>query len=174
MGITITQPAGGGGGDSGISSVDVQLTDAQIKALPTTPIQLVAAPGANVMLELISATILVDAAAGAYTNVNALDASNALYVAYGDDDFWASQYINPTQLLTGAARRAVVVPPYTQFVDGSDPAMFAQANNATSLANKALKLVALNAAGNYTGGNAANTMSVRIRYATVPTVAFAP
>ena len=46
------------------------LTDAQIKALPTAGVDMIVAPGAGVVLQVVSAVLIIDATAGAYTNVD--------------------------------------------------------------------------------------------------------
>src|SRR5687768_6588521 len=101
---------------SGISYVDVQLTNDQIKALPTTAITLVAAPGAGQMLLLHAAYLLGDTAAGDYTN---LADFASLAVTYAGGSPVASQYIAKDsgasindlgQLLTGAATAIHLLP----------------------------------------------------------------
>lgn len=47
------------------------LTDAQIKALPTTPIELIGAPGAGYRIKIISGSLRLNNLAGVYNNVNA-------------------------------------------------------------------------------------------------------
>ena len=47
------------------------LTDAQIKALPTTPVTLLSAAGPNTFIKVIGVTYVTNTTAGAYTNLNA-------------------------------------------------------------------------------------------------------
>ncbi|HVB24111.1 MAG TPA: hypothetical protein VNG51_19390 [Ktedonobacteraceae bacterium] len=61
------------GADNGavIKSVKVTLTSAQILALNTTPITLIAAQGANTYIEVLAATAKLDFGTVAYTGANA-------------------------------------------------------------------------------------------------------
>src|SRR5690242_19531048 len=58
----------GGGGSSVVQTATKTLTDAQIKALPTTPIELVAAPGSGKVIWW-SMIVLRATIAGSYTNI---------------------------------------------------------------------------------------------------------
>lgn len=53
--------------ETAVRYAEVSLTSANIKALRATPKELVAAPGAGKFIELISAQLLLDATATAYT-----------------------------------------------------------------------------------------------------------
>lgn len=60
-----------GGGGGAHQFAHIELTDAQIKALPIGLFEIVPAPGADKFLEFRYANILVDATNGEYTNIAA-------------------------------------------------------------------------------------------------------
>ena len=159
--------------NSGIQYVDVQLTDAQIKALPTTPITLIAAPGAgfalrphasvgsNEMIALFSWT-------ADYTNLNA----NAVFVlSIGASGPIAS--IQPYNSIGGdflATGHSVLWCISSADISFSHNVYMAQLANVD---NQPLLLTMDNASdGVLTGGDPANKLSIRIWYTVIPTVAF--
>jgi hypothetical protein len=164
---------GQAGGDSIIQKTTITLTDAQIKALPTTPIALVPAPGAGKRNELILA-LFESAIAAAYTNIGAQ--SYGMFISYGLTDFGiASINISNgtgagqagsnalTSLLTLSARIQVIPVHCWSGVHGTTVATedFAAGTDE----NAPLVLKCDNTGGNFTGGNAANTLKVTVLYA---------
>jgi hypothetical protein len=162
-------------------SASLTLTDAQIKALPTTPVQIVAAPGAGRFLVPLGAWLIADTRAGAYTNFNA--GSGATPFASSVFAAWDAVAINVAlgpaivdQFLTGTARSIAylsVASGNLQLVGGSLAAngglVYSSASDAsTGYDNAALLLVGENdAKGNFTGGNAANTLKATLFYVVV-------
>lgn len=159
-----------------IRMVTVILTDAQIKALPTTPIELVAAPGANMKVKPIGLTLRSNTTAGAYTNIDASYADlhldiNGHYASYGPvDDSTSTPVLTGVSNILGAAGSVVY--------DGVVPSLSATSVAGTSLyvqpdafpgpatvLNQPLDLkMENNGSGNLTGGNAANTLKVVLYY----------
>lgn len=140
------------GGSSLVLSETVTLTDAQIKALPTTPIQIVAAPGANKYIKYAGAVLVLDVTSGVYTNLNTSamnllrTGQNPLTVdfsgAYLEDDsnVWVYQD--------------------TSVNNDGIPVVLSE------LENLAIEISSQNT-GNLTGGNAANTLKVTVYYVVV-------
>lgn len=144
-----------------LQKATVELTDAQIKALPTTPVQVVGAPGSGKAIVLISA-VLSTVIAVDYTNFDGT--FSVLRLNYGSGD--ASINAVAEELLTGVGAGSVVVLGSQAYTDGST--IFASSNGPGD--NLALTIVAANgnpSAGNFTGGNAANTLTVTVFYTTV-------
>ena len=152
---------GGGGGDVNyIWQATAALTDAQIKASPTTAVQVIAAPGAGKMLifpgNLVSPTLVMTMAA-VYTNVNAgaklefdLDILNTEY--YTAADFfgvdWAPGAVWSPSIANGAGEGGTVTNPIqnTSFMVNA-PLLFSIGNAGS---------------GVLTGGHASNSLLVTI------------
>lgn len=131
---------------------DVQLTNTQVKALRATPQTLVTAPGAGLAIIVDRVYLVCSAAAGAYT-----ESADNLVVEYsGGTDIVA---IETTGFLDQAAVSSRTIRP-----DHTTALVTPVANQAVQLFNTG--------DGEFGGGNAANTFSIRTYYHTVPTVAF--
>ena len=131
--------------------VDVQLTNAQMLAVRATPIQLVATPGANKAVVVDDVHMVSSAAAGAYT-----ETADNLVVEYGDGtDIVAVE-------TTGFVDQASV---QVREIKPNYSALF------TPLANQLVQLKN-SGDGEFGGGNAANTFSLRVHYHVVDMVAF--
>ena len=130
--------------------VDVQFDNNAVKALRASAGVLVAAPGANKAIVIHKIALVVDDAAGAWTESTA-----NLVIQYADGiDITAD--IEATTLVGGA------VTFITQGV--LDTVIVPDVNAAVVLFNTG--------AGEWGGGNAANTLSVRTWYSVIDTIAF--
>jgi hypothetical protein len=162
----------------------VTLTDAQIKALPTTPIALVASPGSGYFISPIGVVLVVDAVAGAYSNIDAAGwlgveyAAAYAFVGYvGNDASITNALIGATaltDLLTNGAKVSVNLAPFEATEDinqsagqwGPMPVLQAL----TSKENRAISIhINNNGSGVLTGGNAANSLIVTVLYVVIPT-----
>lgn len=157
------QASGGGS----ILVASVTLTDAQIKALSTNPsgfIELVPAPGVGKAISLINAVLYFDIDGGAYTNI---DADCALLIGYGD---WATAASILSRMPSDSNYRAAYLTP-AAYVDGRPAwpdSLTYYPDNYYNFENVPLKIVASNgSAGDFTGGNAANTLKVTVYYVVV-------
>lgn len=156
----------------------VTLTDAQIKALPGTPITLVAAQGSGYRIKVHSATATLTSTAGAYTGIDAAYASVELTLG---GKWIGLPLINDNSLTTplaqvsnflGTAHAKVwdIQLPYLDAVEGGGAAGGGQylkylgnsgMPTVAQIDNQPLKLSAENGAS-FTGGNAANTLKVSV------------
>jgi hypothetical protein len=161
-----------------IHYVNTVITDAQIKALPTTPITVVAAPGAGKTHYLHSAILRVDCTAGIYTNIAA--DNSQLGLTFNDVFSNLSLMYNMTvpnspdgiahgqitDFLTNASFPMVYYQqqPAMQIMFAADAYPLTQNNSDDS----PITISSLNEFdGNYTGGNAANTMTIMCWYSTL-------
>lgn len=156
----------------------VVLTDAQIKALPTTAITLIAAPGAG-LTSVPIAYYLVMKAAASYTNINA---NVFLWARYAGILSEASGYLGNdsgiaavTQFTDffafGAGEKRYPLPP-TYFDDRGAANGWGLIGDffGNAVENAAIELAVDNGgSGNLTGGNVANTLSVHVIHALLNT-----
>lgn len=149
-----------------IAHKTVQLTNAQIKALPTTGITLIPAPGRGKTLHFLFGHLVVDRAGGAaYTNVTDgvhLDLlMGSTSVASSVLQKSSESRTQVADVLAGNTIAVMVssVPPST--VLGGPAALTVP----TSVRNTALTLKAVGNTGDFTGGHADSTMTVTVYYA---------
>jgi hypothetical protein len=162
-----------------IKRATVTLTDAQIKALPTTPIQIVAAPGAGYWIHVFAATLHGKFTSGAYTNVNAVNAQ--LYLTPATGGAWLTSVIENKNTYANAVARlatflgavetiAPVIPYQEALQSGGGSGDWGEISPSVDmgpaqLENKPVLVeIANNGDGNLTGGNAANTLVATVYY----------
>ncbi len=158
-----------------LCATTITLTDAQIKALPTTPITVVAAAGASTLIQPQFAYLFAKTSAGAYTNINAAGSLTLAVSGYGgmgfvpnDASITAGSKTRLTDLLGSATNHQTQLSAYfdTEGVDGWGPVGVVQ--TMTSGVNQPLQVTLSNGgSGNLTGGNAANTLTVVVTYVVV-------
>lgn len=133
----------GSGGASDIFKARIVLTDAQIKALPATAVQIIAAPGATKYIDVISCTAYKNATAGAYSGT-----LNAGIYWVGLND----ALVTALPLNLAAAEKRIF-----HFVQS------VAVNNTSNPLNKAVEFRGAFGAA-LTGGNAANYCVIEVTY----------
>ncbi len=159
----------------------LNITNAQWKALPTTPLTLVAAPGSGFRVKAFSATVITNFGLGAYTN---LDASYLAFQVTNPAGQWITfpivddatqtptigqmtHLLSASNLITDLPAPYLVVPSTGNagqqyvLVNGTNASGDTVANwdNAAVVVN-----IDNNGSGNLTGGNVGNTARVIFYY----------
>lgn len=168
--VNVFTGIGSGSAGGSILSATVELTDAQIKALPTTGVELVPAQGVNKMLVVLFGTLRWNCT-GAYTNVNA---DNSCGIAYGNSgtNDWIDYACAPTTIREGTGIRTSLLNPALSPhpTAGQPDIVFTYYNNfpEADFNNTNMVVYADNfGSGDLTGGNAANTLKVTVYYVVV-------
>lgn len=130
----------------GVYRKTIELNDAQIKALPTTGIQIVAAPGVGKFIKIIGGVLRIVTTAP-YDNITA---DETISIRPGGGHVFTVQ----NNVLTEADAISDFLSTETSTT-----------NFTSSIENEPLRIFAENTDGNYTGGNAANTLTVTVIYA---------
>lgn len=145
---------------------ELTLTDAQVKALSTTPITLIAAPGAGKMIVPIAVVMNLKSWVADYTNINVSSILRILYAAGTVEPIVIGSNatsLSVTNLLGFSGNRPSIYGIRSNVVSSTlrPVSSFAQAEPI----NTALQMSINNqGSGDLTGGNAAQSLIVTVLY----------
>lgn len=143
----------------------VTLTDAQIKALPTTPITVLAAPGANKIVFPLAAWYRLEWHAD-YSDING---ACALHLKVGTSEVLipidnSLGFMTVNNLLADGESASAWVGSYhgTDIVSGNPYGVSGYTDG--DIVNKSILFSATNGGSDFTGGHASNTLKVTVYY----------
>lgn len=140
------------------------LTDAQIKALPTTPIPIIPAPGAGKLIWPISGRVRLNSTAGAYTVIGA-PIWQLVYIALSFP-IEASGFVVANPGLSVAGVTSAPIPPLSSFDAAEGYLSWGLTGDEDTRTDVPLGIADVyNGIANYTDGNAANTLETWVLYA---------
>ncbi len=154
----------------------VLLTNAQIQALPTTPVQIIPAPGAAKFIIFHRAVIQKNTAAAAYTNISAAALNPFVTFRFPSNHTPAAFAIDSSNILPNQTQLSALLAADNGMVDfdiqqntTSAPAqgIITSINVNDADTDQPLRIDASNPAGNFTGGNAANYWVVSVFYSII-------
>lgn len=159
---------GGGDATSILESSIVTLTDAQIKALPTTPVQIIPAPGVGKTIIPVSAilsfkrtggysTISPTALLGFQWDVPNASRANQLIGIYEEKGGVSGFLSTGESVIATLGINATPVGGTIELGVGTEVLVYPN-----EISNKALMLSAKNDEENFSGGNAANVLTVTV------------
>lgn len=153
-----------------VFSRTVELTNAQILALPTTPFDLVPAPGIGKLILPVAAYFHLDPTGGSYTNIASAswilrNAGGVFSDVVSSRDFLGQNGYEPCGKFSMANITAGTGDLSGRNVSYDDLSPDT-ANLALTLADN-VGGTANGGNGNYTGGNAANTLTVTVLYSII-------
>lgn len=141
-----------------VKQASITLTDAQIKALPTTPVEIVAAPGAGKLLVSLYDLLSFDWTAD-YTNIDSgalIGVADGLMINVAETPDGAVSSL----IASGGDRFVWLIPMHA--VNSGEPQSLTGYDN-TSL-NQPIAIFAGNI-GDFTSGHPSNTLRVSVLYA---------
>ena len=143
-----------------MTSATVTLTDAQIKALPTTPIQILPTPAAGKIYLVISAVFYVDTRNGAYSNIN-----SDFFCALVTDDWYDNVSHQLQARMFNRTTRSLAFSNYAELASPSSHGQVAFGEDYEDSYDQPINLYCDNLSdGDFTDGDASNSMKVTVHY----------
>ena len=155
------------GGSVVVSTQSVTLNNAEFKALPSTPIEIIPAPGTGKIIRWLGAWMVLNNEAGIY---NPIDSGAILQLVYMTAPFpiEASSFVPIAAAAAVQGVHSAPIPPLAGFNQSEGYLTWAPTDTGTLIQNAALGIADIyNGVDDYTGGDDANTLQVNAIYTIV-------